>query len=255
MDKTKTCYLFFDLDGTVLTHQGKLEKETLETMLAVQAMGHKLILNTGRSQGGYKLAPAAHTIPWDGACFSSSDIFFGGRLLSESTVPEEDFFAWLEYCMEQRIDVRYCGRETQVLFDFSRYSAPMTGEEQDSWRQLAQKEFETNVLTNLSVMSVLPLDDRLPKTNLKLYQLPTYVDLFAPGCDKGSVVRKFCCALDIPLEQCVGFGDSTNDVDMLAACSLGICMKNSPQILIDTATYHAKTENGVREGLEMLFGV
>ena len=61
--------------------------------------------------------------------------------------------------------------------------------------------------------------------------------------------------MGVSLDQCVGFGDSSNDVDMLRVCPTGICMKNSPQALIDVATYHAKTENGVAEGLHMLFGV
>ena len=148
MDTTKTCYLFFDLDGTVLTLRGRLEKETLDAMLAVQAMGHKLILNTGRSRGGYQLALEAHAIPWDGACFSSCDLFFEGRLLDENTVSRADLFAWLEYCMEQRIDIRYCGRQAQVLFDLSRYSAPLTEEDLSLLEQLQKSEVPVLILLN-----------------------------------------------------------------------------------------------------------
>ena len=100
MDTQKTCYLFFDLDGTVISHDGALSDANLQAMLAAQRLGHKLILNTGRSRGGYMLknADAARVIPWDGTCFSASDIIYEGRLLYENGVSWEDFSSWLEYC-------------------------------------------------------------------------------------------------------------------------------------------------------------
>ena len=256
MDTSKTCYLFFDLDGTVLAHDKSLKQETLDAMLNAQALGHKLILNTGRSQGGYKLknASAGHIIPWDGQCFSASDILYEGKLLYECGVSWEDFSVWLEYCMDQRMDVWYCGRQEQVLFDFGRYEAPLTNEEKAEWRKTAEVLFKENILTNFSVMGVLP-QTGLPRSGLSVCQLPTYADLFPAGCDKGHVVRIFCEKTGVSLDQCVGFGDSNNDIDMLKTCPTGVCMKNSPQALIDVATYHAKTENGVAEGLHILFGV
>ncbi|MBQ8407851.1 MAG: HAD family phosphatase [Clostridia bacterium] len=256
MDTSKTCYLFFDLDGTVLGHDGSLAPETLDAMLRVQALGHKLILNTGRSQGGYmrKNASAGHMIPWDGKCFSASDIIFEGQLLYENGVSWQDFSTWLEYCMEKRMDLWYCGRKEQILLDFAQYKAPMTESEKTEWRKKAALIFHENVLTNVSIMGTLE-QEGLPESGLSICQLPTYADLFPAGCNKGNVVRIFCEKTGVSLDQCVGFGDSSNDVDMLSVCPTGVCMKNSPQSLIDVATYHAKTENGVAEALHLLFGV
>ncbi|MBQ7347751.1 MAG: HAD family phosphatase [Clostridia bacterium] len=256
MDTTKTCYLFFDLDGTVLNHNYELTKENLDAMLKARSLGHKLILNTGRSRGGYLLknADAARVIPWDGTCFSSADITFEGNLLYENAVSKSDFEIWLEYCMEHRLDMSYCGREEQVLWEFGKYSEPMTEEQKNEWRKKSKIAFEQNILTNISIMGILD-EETLPETGLSVYQLPTYADLFPAGCNKGSVVRTFCDKLGVSLEQCVGFGDSNNDVDMLIICPTGVCMLKSPQALIDVATYHAKTENGVAEGLHYLFGV
>lgn len=256
MDISKPCYLFFDLDGTVLGHDGKLSEETLAAMLRAQKLGHKLILNTGRSQGGYMLkkVEAAHAIPWDGKCFSASDIFFEGELIYENRVSWEDFSAWLEYSMERRMGFYYCGRRSTFIWDFSKYNSAITEAEKDEWRATAKAEFESNILTNISVVGVLD-QGALPKSGLCICQLPTYADLFPAGCNKGEIVRIFCEKTGADLEQCAGFGDSNNDVDMLRVCPTGVCMKNSPQSLIDVATYHAKTENGVAEGLNALFGV
>ena len=256
LDISKPCYLFFDLDGTVITHERKLPPENLDAMLRVQKLGHKLILNTGRSQAGYMRtnASAAHVIPWDGMCFSASDIFYEGRLIYECGVAWDDFSVWFEYCMDNRLDVWYCGRKEQRLFDFTRFSSPMTESEKIEWRQKAESEFKENTLTNISIMGVLDGDD-LPKSGLCICQLPRYADLFPASCDKGQVVRIFCEKIGASLDQCVGFGDSNNDIDMLKTCPTAVCMKDSPQSLIDVSTYHAKTENGVAEALHKLFGV
>ena len=255
LDTTKPCYLFFDLDGTVLTHDRRLKKETLDAMLRAQAMGHKLIMNTGRSRGGYLRtnASAAHAIPWDGTCLSASEIVFEGQLLYETGVSWEDFSAWLEYCMEKRLDLWYCGRRAQELLNFSSYGSPMTEAEREEWRNTAKRLFRENTLTNISIVGVLEKEG-LPESGLRVCQLPTYSDLFPAGCSKGQIVRIFCEKTGAALDQCVGFGDSNNDVDMLSVCPTGVCMKDSPQSLIDVSTYHAKTENGVSEGLRWLFG-
>ena len=256
MDTSKTCYLFFDLDGTVITHDRKLPRENLDAMLRAQALGHKLILNTGRSQAGYMRtnASAAHVIPWDGMCFSASDIFYEDKLLYENGVSWGDFSVWLEYCMEHSMDLWYCGRKDQVLFDFSKFRSPTTDAQKPECLQNAEREFKENRLTNISIMGVLDLSG-IPESGLCICQLPTYADLFPAGCNKGQVVLTFCEKMGVSLEQCVGFGDSSNDVDMLKVCPTAVCMKDSPQALIDVATYHAKTENGVAEALHDLFGV
>ena len=256
MDTKKTCYLFFDLDGTVISHDGALSDANLQAMLAVQKLGHKLILNTGRSRGGYMLknADAARVIPWDGTCFSTADITFEGRLIYEKAVSKADFDIWLEYCMEHRFDVRYCGREEQVLWEFASYPEPLTDAQKVAWREKAALEFERNVLTNLSIMGVL--DERtFPKSSLNIFQLPAYADLFPAGCNKGQIILDFCNTLGVSIEQCACFGDSNNDLDMFRVCPTSVCMKEAPQALVDASTYHAKTENGVAEGLHMLFGV
>ena len=129
-------YLFFDLDGTVLIHH-HLPPENLAAMKRAQAMGHKLILNTGRSRGGYALVPEANAVPWDGMCFSASDIMYEERDISHVTVSKKDFHIWLEYCMTYRVRLAYCGRKWLENLDFTVYDAPLTEAEKDKHRAYA----------------------------------------------------------------------------------------------------------------------
>ncbi len=240
-------YLFFDLDGTVLV-DGKLPAENLAAMRRAQQLGHKLILNTGRSRGGYAHVPQANAVPWDGMCFSASDINYEGRSLRLVTVSEQDFRIWLEYCMNHRVRLAYCGREWLEYLDFTIYKQPLTESEKDQHRAYAAALFRKNPLTNVSVHTVIP-PDTIPESGLVPIQLSTYADLFPHGCHKGQVIRDFCAALDISPEQCVCFGDSANDVDMFRVCPTSCAMSYAPDELKALATYTATGAYGVAEGL------
>ena len=250
MDKNKPLYLFFDLDGTVLIDY-QLPQEHLDAMRWAQSLGHKLILNTGRSRGGYQRVPQADAVPWDGKCFSAAEISYENRLISLKTVSERDFLTWLEYCMDHRFRLAYCGREWLEFIEFDRYDKPLTTAERDKHRKEGLALFYANPLTNVSVHAMLD-PTTFPESGLVPIQLPGYADLFPAGCSKGNVILDFCREMNVPIEQCVCFGDSPNDIDMFRVCPTGICMKWAPPSLSAHATYHAKTDFGVAEGLHYL---
>ena len=256
MDTQKTCYLFFDLDGTVIGHDGTLSDANLQAMLAVQRLGHKLILNTGRSNGAYQMSSAdeARVIPWNGTCFSTADVTFEGRQITSHTVSKKDFDVWLEYCMEHRRTLFCGGRRATATFIFRTYTEPLTEAEKQAWRARASKSFSEDAFTNLTVVGVLD-PNTLPESDLTVVQLATYADLFPKGCNKGQVILDFCQTLGVSIDQCACFGDSNNDLDMFRVCSTSVCMKEATPALAELATYRAKTEEGVAEGLRYLFGI
>lgn len=45
------------------------------------------------------------------------------------------------------------------------------------------------------------------------------------NCNKGFALKKYCELHDIDLNDCIAFGDTTNDNEMLKIC-YGVCMKN-----------------------------
>ena len=246
-------YLFFDLDGTVLIHH-HLPPENLAAMKRAQVMGHKLILNTGRSRGGYALVPEANAVPWDGMCFSASDIMYEGRDISHVTVSEKDFHIWLEYCMTYRVRLAYCGRKWLENLDFTVYDAPLTEAEKDKHRAYATELYAKNPLTNVSVHTVIPPDTIPQQSSIVPIQLSTYADLFPSGCNKGKVILDFCEAMNVPLTQCICFGDSANDVDMFRVCPTSVAMSYAPDELKALATHVATGEYGVAESLCKLLG-
>ena len=255
MDKTKPCYLFFDYDGTVYVDLIIPEK-TLQSMLAAQAMGHKLIMNTGRSWGEAAYNPFAFTvIPWDGTVCGGGDIRWGGKMLVEHTVSRAEAVKWMNWAMEHRYLFIIGGQHKRVDFDFPNHVGEFT--DADRAEQLAKLDavMAENPATKLTLLPGLAEDAVIPETELTVISMDHYVDLFAPGCNKGRTIREFCETMGADINQCVCFGDSENDVDMFRVCPTSIAMKHAPKCLTDLATYHAKTDRGVVEGLNWLFGI
>ena len=252
MNPNKPCYLFFDFDGTIYVDH-KIADETLRAMTAVQAMGHKLILNTGRSYGECSLSPVLFEVPWDGYVLGAGDIRYQGRELFSASIPIEDAEQWMYYCMRHRYDLVFGGQDSVVFYRFHSHPAPFSEAEIQESIMSLRNEAAQNRLTKLTILQKPDYTD-MPKTEQNVIR-QHYADIFAKGCDKGSAIRLFCRETGAPPEQCVCFGDSLNDIDMFRVCPTSVCMKSSPQELIDLATYHAKTDLGVAEGLQYLFDI
>ena len=253
MDKKKTCYLFFDLDGTVYL-KGSIPDETLQAMCAAQALGHKLILNTGRSRGNTIPFETVFDVPWDGMIFGGgAEILWNNERLFRQTVSSEICYAWLAYCLKNGYTITFGGSDSRLTFDLKENPALALDENREKCVALLDQMLATDHVTNLTVRTVLR--DDYPKTGMTVIQLSTYADIFAPDCNKGRAIKHFCDLTGASLEQCVGFGDSQNDVEMFRVCPTSICMNTAPAELVVLSTYCAKTDRGVAEGLRHLFDI
>ena len=57
------------------------------------------------------------------------------------------------------------------------------------------------------------------------------IDLILPGCHKASGIKKIAERLKISPAECVAFGDSENDIEMLKYCGQSYAMKNAADIV------------------------
>ncbi len=54
----------------------------------------------------------------------------------------------------------------------------------------------------------------------------TMFEFCHPEADKGKMLIRFCNSHNIPLEDAVGFGDMTNDIELIKDAGIGVCMEN-----------------------------
>lgn len=83
------------------------------------------------------------------------------------------------------------------------------------------------------------------------------IDLMVPGCTKASALRLLCRRWGLSASDCVAFGDSENDVEMLRKAGWGYAMENASVKTKEAADSICppNQESGVLVTLESIFGL
>ncbi len=257
----KPYYLFFDFDHTVYVDK-QISDATRQALLRAQREGHKIILCTGRSQGHLAEIPVVSTIPWDGAIWGAADIFYNGICYEKAVTPDKDILAWHDYAKRHGYDLILEGQKELTGFLFASAKTPEETAFFHTVKDESASEDEAHLRTLLRINPVTKImilssdvdTADIPKTDMIPVIHPRYLEAYAPGCDKGNAIKRFCKHVGISIEQCVCFGDSMNDVPMFRVCPVSISMQWAPDALVSISTYQAKSKEGVAEGIQWLLG-
>jgi Cof subfamily protein (haloacid dehalogenase superfamily) len=79
------------------------------------------------------------------------------------------------------------------------------------------------------------LRERLPARVIGQFSHPRYLELTAPGVDKGRAVEAACAALGLSPARFAAIGDAENDITMLRAAGVGIAMGNAAPAVMAVA--------------------
>ena len=81
---------------------------------------------------------------------------------------------------------------------------------------------------------------------------PNALEITADGISKASGLKILCKKLNIPLEQTIAVGDSTNDIEIMKVAGLSIGMGNSMQEVKDICKVLVSdnNHNGCVEAIE-----
>ena len=245
----KPCALFFDYDGT-LCFDGVVSEENKAALRKVQAAGHKIFLNTGRSK--VSVPPEVLTFPWNGVIAGASYVELEGEILADITVSRE--------CLQTVFEIWRKLKNRCYMEGISRFYC--LGE--DKWHPDCSAEFPTLLRDHYEEMHISKcslwgkVDQVVAEPALKAYSVMRQGDIVAEiapkGIDKAYGIRLIAERLGLPKEQLVGFGDSGNDEAMLRAVGTGVIMPHAPEALEPYAALRTKNgPTGVAEAIETLF--
>lgn len=238
-------YLFFDYDGT-LTHGGVISQKNKEYLAKAQAMGHKILLNTGRSKGNMP-DHVLRDIPFDGMICGAGYMEYEGKILFEEHMPFTALEKGLEYATRKGCRVLYEGVEklysnepNEWLLDINEH-LPFTHEHR---------------ITNMTIGRVLDPEDRELFSECKVVELPSYFEVMPKHIGKATGLKYIEDNLGVAHEDIIVFGDSENDLEMLKYAQTSVIMNHAPESLSEYATLRTESdENGVAEGLIRLLGL
>lgn len=253
-----------DMDGTLLTPELEISKETIETINKVIEKGVIFTLSTGRM---YPAAmPFANMLNLDvpiitcnGALTKCSKT---GKVYDERIIDKEHSAEIIKYCEKAGLSVSIY-REEDIYI--KKNSANLDIHLQlDHAKPQVVDDFEA--LLDGSIIKIM-FNSRdkynLEQNTRKLhalyteklnfyFSLPYFVEIVHKEANKRNALENLALKFNIKREEIIAIGDNFNDQDMIEYAGLGVAMGNAPDYLKAAAKFvtHSNDEDGVRHVLE-----
>ncbi len=268
--------IFLDIDGT-LTEPGKNvpPPSAVDAVRQAREKGHKVVLCSGRNYG--MLFPVLQ-FGFDGLVASAGGyIEYNGQVIYDCPMTPEQQTRVLDVFKESGIYRTIGGRNHSYTDEgFKEFLAENTQSKANSellrWRIQIENELDIRPMSEYDGEPIYGMAfmsrgaERLKKPMQILQEEFDFCiqdedtcgivngELSSKAFDKGHAVKRLCEFLEISKEDTIAFGDSMNDLEMLQAVGVGICMANgSPSLLkIADMVCPAVTEDGLYFAFEKL---
>lgn len=265
--------VFFDLDGTLWDMRGNIPQSAVRAVRAARKNGHRIWVNTGRARS-FVRKPELFEMGLDGivcGCgtmierartgqmeigYEDNDVIFYremDRELALETVgvlKRHRIHSFLEGRDNLYVDVEEFGKYPYLEYvaqEMGERLLPITGYE-GKWR--------FNKLS-CDLRDAVDMEGALQFLNVHFHRMvhDRNVSEFIPkGCSKAEGLKQVCALEGIDVRDSIAFGDGGNDLLMLEAAGLGVCMGNGTEVakeaadLVTAAVY----EDGVALALTRL---
>jgi len=262
--------LFLDLDGTLLNDEKEISDGDMDAINRMLALGHKVIINSGRPLFSIMVLAKKFGFIRDGFYLSA---FNGGLIYDPVTKERLKFDVLDEAVVRHMFDKAYemglhahtyiddhvvSERDTKELEFYTEriHMPPMIVDDFSS----VTKGFPPKVIViSLEGKEYLEkyrdaMEDYAEEQGLYCtfsdVRLLEYANSLA---NKGEAIRFMCGYMGVDISDTVAAGDEENDLPMIEAAGVGVCMKNGVASLKDKADYiteHTNNECGICEIIE-----
>ncbi len=247
--------VFFDVDGTLLSHAtGRVPESTEKALQLLHEKGIKSIICTGRDIGELEKLPIMH-LPFDGyltlngnLCLDQDKVLFAGneidpgevdilvRIFQASKIPfvligEKN--RYINYVDDIVIDTQNSTKGT--IPDIGEYKG------EKIYQCLAfVKDKERTMLENTLDMC------RITSWN------KTGIDIISKAGGKAAGLELFLEKYNLCRSNTMAFGDGENDIDMIKYAGIGVAMGNGVPALKEAANYITTDidDNGIFNALK-----
>lgn len=245
--------IFLDIDGT-LTEPGKNTPpdSAVEAIARAQSNGHKVVLCSGRNRG--MLSPLLK-YGFDGLVGSAGGyIEYGGQVVYDCPMTAEQqekaLAVFRDSGVYRTVESKDGAYTDEGLKLFIQETAQASGNsELLRWREQLENDLGIRPMAEYRgepVYKICFLARDAGQLREPMRVLQDSFDFCIQGTNeygavngelinkafnKGKALGRLCRYLDLPIEDTIAFGDSMNDLEMIEAAGLGICMDNGSEEL------------------------
>ncbi len=251
--------LFFDIDGTILSHRTyQVSESTKQAIKQAQANGHILMINTGRVNSF--IDKTVRSLGFDGfICGCGTQIIYNEEVLFHTELSKELITSLIQDLRIHKIEAVLEGSE-KVYCDYHSTSPIITG----MIDFVTRHEFMVGSWEDPDIifdkLCIWPEEDGHETPFYEKYKdVLDFIDregrlyeIVPKGYSKASGIEYIIQKLGIPYENTFAFGDGENDLPMLTYAKHSIAMGNAPDSIKDIVTYVTEDvdHNGIEQALK-----
>jgi Cof subfamily protein (haloacid dehalogenase superfamily) len=269
-------YLFFDIDGTLVSHRTGLIRSAAEAIERARAKGHVCFIATGRHLHALKVIEG---VAYDGIIYcNGAGIFYHDQIIETRPMPHDTVQKTLIQAEER--DGAYTVMSSYISFKNEKEmkrTAEMVKHD-PRYHSLADKllavgasDFEAyrreeilKIDIGFDSEEIMADFQKVMDPSLHLASMAGFHveegrksgEITRKDVNKGTAIREAVAYLHGDMNDTYAFGDSGNDLEMLRMCHTGVAMgngsdevKREAQIVTDTVehdgVYHAMEKLGL----------
>lgn len=242
--------IFIDIDGTLFDHKkDDIPESAKEAILNAKSKGHKIFLSTGRPYAD--IDKEILDFPLDGMIVScGAVVYVENKPIYCKTYPQKELINLIQLMLVNNIGFSLDGIHKNYLSEeaFMCLSGLMFKNNEDSELSRAMmaknncfpfeemKEEDLKEVVKISIFtknkeSCEKLFQKIPDSLTGFMYKNNHLDLYngeisIKGLTKATGLKQITSYLNKAIEDTVVIGDSLNDLDILQAAGLSICMGN-----------------------------
>ena len=236
-----------DYDNTLVPFgEGKPRPAVVKAVKKMQAAGGKFVLSTGRAYPGIREKGQLGGIRFDYAitCNGACVVDREGNIVAEHPLTSEEMYVLVDFCEDYEYPLQFNFRDACYAYCEYEYLHAGYVQMNSAGLDCLDGEDQDHHLQGMphAAFAAMP-PEAVEKFQQKYGYLGLhwmmvgaknadgycYYDIVRGGLDKGVGLADLCEQMGLTLADAVAAGDSANDVGMLKAAGLGVCMDNGTE--------------------------
>jgi Cof subfamily protein (haloacid dehalogenase superfamily) len=266
--------LFSDIDGTLLSDEKKIDKDTRQKIIEMVNKGNYFCLASGRPISSiYDVLKSIDIVNQvkNGGIYATA---YNGALLYDciNNKPIEEYTIGIDTAQKIFDLARESGIHMQTYSD-THIIAIDEGPELAFYKRnvVMPHKVATRLVDDLShapyKLIAIVLDDKprleafrdkveaseVGKNIICAFSNDRYLEFYSKEAGKGNALTKLCRYLNILPQNSIAAGDEENDISMLCAAGVGVCMGNGKEAVklkADYVTVNDNNNGGIGEVIE-----
>lgn len=259
-----TKILFTDLDDTLLDTEKKISEKTRNKIIEMLSKGNHFVLASGRSINSILdvlesldikregLAGKIYITAYNGAViYDCAD----NSVIEQYDVPMEAAQAIFDMAVRRGIHIQTytdthivsCAEDREIAF----------------YREAIKQPYKIGTNLELELehapfkLLAIDIDDRLRLEELRkeveasdiakdvtcAFSNSRYLEFYNKKAGKGNALKNLCSAIHVHIRNSVAAGDEENDITMLEAAAVGVCMANGKPAVKERADFVTERDN------------